>query len=85
MNKSKMGVIVMRNRTVTWMEGKILRVLTKKPIITTYLALSSLVLRDVRSTDEQTNLDVAVEHLLSKKVIRRFKDNDGFTVFSLAA
>ena len=75
----------MRDRTVNWCESKILRVLMKKPIITTYLALSSLVLRDVRSTDEQTNLDVAVEHLISKKSIRRYKDEDGFTVFSLAA
>ena len=76
---------MLKTRTVNWCEGKILRVLMKKPIITTYLALSFLVLRDVRSTDEQTNLDLAVEHLLSKKVIKRFKDNDGYTVFSLAA
>ena len=62
----------MRNRTITWMEGKILQTLERKTVVTTYLALSSLVLRDVRSTDEQTNLDLAVEILISKKMISRY-------------
>ena len=75
----------MRNRTVNWCEGKILRILTKKTTITTYLALSSQVLENVRSTDEQINLDVAVEHLISKRAIKRFKDESGYTIFTLAA
>ena len=75
----------MRTRTVNWMEAKILQVLNCKSVITTYLALSSLVLRDVRSFDEQHNLDIAIQNLLSKKVINRSKDKDGFTTFTIAA
>ena len=76
----------MKDRTVAWMESKITQILGQKSMVTTYLALSSLVLRDVRSTNEQINLDVAIEYLVSKKVINRFKDEkNGYTVFSLAA
>ncbi len=74
-----------RTRTIQWCENKIIEVLSKKRVITTYLALSALVLRNVRSIQEQHNLDVAVAHLLSKKEILQEKDGDGFTVYKIAA
>ena len=73
-----------RCRTVKWMEGRIINELGRKSI-TTYLAMSSLVLKDVRSIEEQHNLDIAIINLISQGVIKRYKDNDGYTVFSLAA
>jgi len=75
----------MRTRTVSWCEGKIVKVLSKKCQITTYLALSSCVLENVRNLQEQHNLDIAVAHLLSKKQITQVKDQEGFTVYRLAA
>ena len=74
----------MRNRTVEWCMTKIVKVLTKQPIVKSYLALSSLVLENVRSLEEQTTLDIAVEILVSRKMIRRYRC-DGMTTFSLAA
>ncbi len=53
--------------------------------ITTYLALSSLVLKDIRSIEEQHNLEIALTILLSKKEIIKEKNYDGLTVFRLAA
>jgi hypothetical protein len=82
MEKYKMS---MRTRTVSWMEGKIIKVLSSKCRISTYLALSACVLVNVRSIEEQQNLDIAVAHLISKKQITQVKDQDGFTVYSLAA
>jgi len=75
----------MRTRTVSWCEGKIVKVLSKKCQITTYLALSSCVLENVRSIEEQHNLDVAVAHLISKKQITQVKDQAGFTIYRLVA
>lgn len=73
-----------RTRTVNWMENKIIEVLSKKRVITTYLALSALVLQNVRNIEEQQNLDIALSYLLSRKEIQKEKDNHGFTVFKLA-
>ena len=75
----------MRTRTVSWMEGNIIKILSKKCQITTYLALSACVLVNVRSIEEQQNLDIAVAHLISRRQITREKDQDGFTVYRLAA
>ena len=75
----------MRNRTVEWCMAKVVRVLTKQPIVKSYLALSSLVLENVRSVDEQKTLDIAVENLVSKRAIKRCKDSAGMTTFTLAA
>ncbi len=72
-------------RTVSWIEGRIIRELSVRQIITTYIALSACVLRDVRSIDEQHNLDIALQHLLSDRQITKEKDEDGFTVYKLAA
>lgn len=74
-----------KTRTISWMEGKVLEVLSKKRVITTYLALTSCVLRNVRSIDEQHNLDIAVARLLSRKEIIKENDCDGFTVFKFVA
>ncbi len=75
----------MRNRTVEWCMTKIVRVLAKQPIVKSYLALSSLVLENVRSFEEQETLDIAVEKLVSKRAIKRCKDSTGMTTFTLAA
>jgi len=75
----------MRTRTVNWCQSKILQTLEQKSTVTTYLALSALVLRNVRSNDEQINLDVAVENLVSKRAIKRCKGSAGMTTFTLAA
>ena len=73
-----------RARTISWMEGKIVEILIKRKEITTYLAMSACVLRNVRSIEEQHNLDIALAHLLSNRQITKEKDQDGFTVFRLA-
>jgi len=75
----------MKDRTIPWMEGKITSVLAMNPTITTYLALSSLVLENVRSIEEQHRLDIALINLLSRKIINRYKDESGYTTYSLAA
>ena len=72
-----------RTRTISWMEGRILAELSKRQAITTYLALSALVLKNVRSIEEQHNMDIALTILLTKKEI--IKDDDGFTIFKLVA
>jgi DNA-dependent RNA polymerase auxiliary subunit epsilon len=74
-----------RTRTIQWCEGKIVEVLSKKHLITTDLALSALVLKNVRSINEQHNYDIALSYLLSRKTVKQEKDSDGFTVFRLVA
>ncbi len=74
-----------RTRTIKWCETRILKELSKRPTITTSLALSAIVLRNVRSLEEDQNLDIAVQILKSKQLIRIEKDKDGFTTYRLAA
>ena len=74
-----------RSRSINWCEGKVVEILSKKCQITTYLALSANVLKNVRSIDEQHNLDIALINLISHKQITKEKDQDGFTVYKLAA
>lgn len=73
-----------RTRSIQWCKGKIVEVLSKTDIAT-YLAVSALVLKNIRSIEEQHNLDIALALLLSKREIKQEKDPDGFTVFKLAA
>ncbi len=73
-----------KTRTVQWIEGKIIEILSKRCQITTYLALSSCVLQNVRSIEEQHHLDIAVAHLLSRRQIIQGKDQDGFTTYQAA-
>lgn len=73
----------MRDRTITWMEGKAVEVLGKKKVITSYLALSCLVLESVRSLKEQANLDIAVQKLISRKLISCQKDRSGLKTYIL--
>ena len=75
----------MKDRSISWMESKITEVLGCNPTITTYLALSANVLQDVRSIDEQHRLDIAVENLLSRQIIKRFKDENNYTTYCMAA
>jgi len=54
-------------------------------MITTTLALSAIVLADVRSLEEDDNFKVAVQMLTSRELIQVGTDRDGFTTYSLAA
>jgi hypothetical protein len=72
-----------KDRSVQWVEKKILKVLTKKKQITTYLAMSACVLENVRSIEEQRNLDRALANLIFRGLIKREKDKDGFTLYRL--
>ena len=74
-----------RTITIKWCESRILKELAKRPTITTSLALSAIVLRDVRNLEEGHNLDIAVQNLKSRKLIQIQKDKDGFTTYQLAA
>ena len=75
----------LKDRTINWCEGKILRVLSKRKKVITDMALSWNVLEGVRSINEQHNLDIAISKLLSNKQITKEKDEDGFTIFKLVA
>ncbi len=75
----------MRDRTISWMENQILKELSKQSKITTYLAMSYLTLDGVRSLQEQHNLDIALVNLLSRKVVKKSEDDDGHTVYQIAA
>ena len=76
----------MRTRTVSWCEGKILNLLSKKQEITTYLALSALTLDfEVRDLEEQHNLDIAISNLIFRKIIKRYKDDHNQTTYCMAA
>ena len=73
-----------RTRSIQWCENQIIKQLARKQI-TTYLALSSVVLQNVRTIDEQHNLDIALTNLISHKEIIQTKDPEGFTTHKLAA
>jgi hypothetical protein len=72
-----------KDRSVQWVEKKILKVLSKRKQITTYLAMSACVLENVRSIEEQRNLDRAIANLIMRGVLIRGKDKDGFTLYRL--
>jgi hypothetical protein len=72
-----------KDRSVDWCAKKIVKVLTKKKQITTYLAMSACVLENVRSIEEQRNLDRALANLIIRGVLKRGKDKDGFTLYQL--
>jgi len=75
----------LRTRSIQWCEGKVIEILSRKCRIQTYLALSACVLENVRSLEEQHNLDIAVANLLSKRQIRQERDQDDLTVYRLVA
>ena len=72
----------MRDRSVEWMEKKIIKVLSKRKIVRFYLAMSALVLEKVRSVNEQRRLDQAIANLLTVGKIKQWKDYYG-TCYSL--
>ena len=74
-----------RTRSIKWIETRILKELSKKTTITTSLALSAIVLEDVRNFEEGHNLDIAIHNLKSRKLISIQKDKDGFTTYQLSA
>jgi hypothetical protein len=72
-----------KDRSIDWCEKKIVKLLTKKKEITTYLAMSACVLENVESIEEQRNLDRAIANLIMRGVLKRGKDEDGFTLYQL--
>jgi len=74
----------MRIRSISWCESRIINALSRGPI-TTELAMSAVILRNVETLDEQHNLDIALANLISQKQIIREKDSDGFTVYKIAS
>jgi hypothetical protein len=76
-------IMAQKDRSVQWVEKKILKVLTKKKQITTYLAMSARVLENVRSIEEQRNLDRALANLIFRGLIKREKDKEGYTLYRL--
>ena len=66
----------MRNRTISWMEGQILKQLAKE---------QSIVLTKMRSMEEVHNYDIALVNLISRKVVTRIKNDSGHPVYRLAA
>ena len=75
----------LKDRAIEWCEGKILRVLSKHKKVITDMALSWNVLEGVRSINEQHHLDIAIANLLSKRQITRETNDNGFTIYNLAA
>ena len=73
-----------RTRSIQWCENQIIKTLATKQI-TTYLALSAVVLQNVRTIEEQHHLDIALTNLLFHREIIQTKDQDGFTIYKLAA
>lgn len=75
-----------RTRSASWFEGRILQVLSKHTEITTYLALSALSVGEgIGNLEEQFHMDVALCNLISRKLVRKLTDKDGFVVYQLAA
>lgn len=72
-----------KDRSVQWVEKKVLKVLSKKKQITTYLAMTACVLENVRSIEEQRNLDRALANLVFRGLLKREKDKDGLTLYRL--
>jgi len=64
----------MRDRSVECIERKILKVLSKREYVRFYLAMSALVLEEVRSVNEQRRLDAAIVNLLAVGKIRKWRD-----------
>jgi hypothetical protein len=69
----------MRTRTVIYLEGKIIRELSKRQ------GVSTDVIRNIRSIDEEHNLDIAYINLLTKKEICKSTDYTGMIVYKLVA
>lgn len=75
-----------RTRSISWFQSRIVAELSKKPVITTYLALSSLTSsKGLRNLTEQHNLDIALAMLLSKRQVVQGKNEDGFLTYYVAA
>ena len=72
----------MRDRSVEWIEKKIIKVLSRQEMVRFYLGMSALVLENVRSVQEQRRLDEAIANLLTVGRIRKWKDYYG-TCYSL--
>ena len=73
-----------RTRTISWIEGKIISELSKRQGNSSYLALSSCVLKNVRNIDEQHNLDIALNNLISRKDIIQ-SHNGEMTIYKSVA
>ena len=77
-----------RVRSVDWIEGRILGILSKikqgKEL--SLLALSAMAMRfEVRNHEEQNNFDYALFNLVHSGSVIQIKDENGFTSYKLAA
>ena len=68
-----------RTRTVNWCEGKIISELSKRQVISTDA------IRNIRSIDEEHNLDIAYVNLLTKRQMCKSTDDTGMTIYKLVA
>ena len=76
---------MMKDRTVSWFEGKISEVLFQNTTITTDYALAVYVLRENSTIEEDYNYEIAVMNLLSCKIIKRCSNNNSEASYSQAA
>ena len=72
----------MRTKNVDWLEGKIIYVLSRESEGKSDAGLLSLVLKNYGSKVEEDNFDIAVQMLLSRRLIYRGHD-DGVTTYRL--
>ena len=64
----------MRTKKVDWLEGKIINVLSRGSERKSDAGLASLVLKNYGSKVEEDNFDIAVQMLLSRRLICRRSD-----------
>jgi len=69
----------MRIRSIPWFEEKILDTLSNL-----HKNQSNLMLQGLRGVEEEINLDIAIEYLISKGIVKRHK-REGITSYVLAA
>jgi len=69
----------MRIRTIQWFEGRIIDALSRR-----HRNESNLIFQDLRSIEEEDIFEIAVEYLISRGIVKRYK-REGFTSYELAA
>ena len=70
---------MMRIRTIQFFEGKIIDALSQQ-----HRNESNLLFKDLRGAEEEDSFDIAVEYLISKGIVKRYK-RKGLTSYELAA
>jgi len=68
-----------RTRTVQFMEGSIISELGRQPHVE-----SNLIFQDIRNVEEEDIFDIALEYMISKGIVKRYK-RKGLTSYEMAA